>query len=153
MSSMMMTSLHCLWFSIVHFQQQGQSCGLQNIWYFSLCFSQISLMLKVSGIWCSECGEGLCLDCREHHGASKSTRHHVTVPIKEYGKLPIFILNIKEICEKHNEKYQMFCKPHDCPCCWSTRYRTLLRCGGLSTHHNQELVSTLSGNKKDNYMT
>jgi hypothetical protein len=72
---------------------------------------------KVSSIWCSECGEGLCLDCREHHGASKSTRHHVTVPIKEYRKLPVFILKIKEICEKHNEKYQMFCKSHGCPCC------------------------------------
>jgi uncharacterized protein with ParB-like and HNH nuclease domain len=41
----------------------------------------------------------------------------VTVPIKEYRKLPVFILKIKEICEKHNEKYQMFCKSHGCPCC------------------------------------
>jgi hypothetical protein len=41
----------------------------------------------------------------------------VTVSIEEYIKLPILLLDIKEICEKHNEKYQMFCKSHDCPCC------------------------------------
>ena len=80
-----------------------------------VCFTRnISL---VSDIWCSECGEGLCLDCKEHHGVSKSTRHHVPIPIEEYRKLPIFILEVKELCEKHNEKYQMFCKSHDCLCC------------------------------------
>jgi DNA-binding beta-propeller fold protein YncE len=41
----------------------------------------------------------------------------VTVPIKEYIKLPIYILKIKEFCEKHDERYQMFCKSHDSPCC------------------------------------
>jgi len=41
----------------------------------------------------------------------------VTVPIEEYRKLPVFILEIKEFCEKHDDKYQMFCKSHDCPCC------------------------------------
>ena len=81
-----------------------------------VCFTRH--ISKVSNIWCSECGEGLCLDCKEYHGASKLTRRHVTVPIEEYRKLPDFILNIKEICEKHNEKYQMFCKSHDFPCCW-----------------------------------
>ena len=80
-----------------------------------MCFTRH--ISKVSDIWCSECDEGLCLDCKEHHGASNSTIHHVTVPIEEYRKLPIFNLEIKEFCEKHNEKYQMFCKSHDCPCC------------------------------------
>ena len=69
---------------------------------------------NVSNIWCSECGEGLC---KEHHGPSKSSKHHVTVLIEEYRNLPVFILEMKEICEKHNEKYEMFCKSHDCPCC------------------------------------
>jgi hypothetical protein len=41
----------------------------------------------------------------------------VTVPIEEYRKLPVLIREIKEICEKHNEKYQMFCRSHECPCC------------------------------------
>jgi hypothetical protein len=82
-----------------------------------VCFTRY--ISKVSNIWCSECGEGLC---KEHHGSSKSNKHHVTVPIEEYRKLPVFILEMKEICEKHNEKYQMFCK--------------------------SELASTLSGNKR-----
>ena len=77
-----------------------------------VCFTRH--ISKVSNIWCSECGEGLCLSGEQHHRASKSTRHHVTVPIEEYRKLPVFIREIKEICEKHDEKYEMFCKSHDC---------------------------------------
>jgi hypothetical protein len=41
----------------------------------------------------------------------------VTVPIEEYRKLPVFFRQIKEVCEKHDEKYHMFCKSHDCPFC------------------------------------
>jgi hypothetical protein len=37
-------------------------------------------------------------------------------PIEEYRKLPVFILEINEVCEKHDDKYQRFCKSHDCPC-------------------------------------
>ena len=80
-----------------------------------VCFTRH--ISNVSDIWCSECDEGLCLSCEKHHSASKSSRHHVTVPMEEYRKLPVFILEMKEVCEKHNEKYQMFCKSHDCPCC------------------------------------
>jgi len=79
-----------------------------------VCFTRH--ISEVSDIWCSECDEGLCVNCKQHHGASKSNRHHMTVPIKEYIKLPIYILKIKEFCEKHDERYQMFCKSHDCPC-------------------------------------
>ena len=82
---------------------------------YGVCFTRH--ISKVSNIWCSECDEGLCVDCQEHHCASKSTTHHVTVPIEEYRKLPVFILEINEVCEKHDDKYQRFCKSHDCPCC------------------------------------
>ena len=71
----------------------------------------------MSDIWCSECDDGLCLSCKQHYSASKSTRHHVIVPMEEYRKLPVLIREIKEICEEHNETYQMFCKSHDCSCC------------------------------------
>ena len=70
-----------------------------------------------SAIWCSECNQVLCLNCEPYHSASKSTRHQVTVPIEEYRKLPVFFRQIKEVCEKHDEKYHMFCKSHDCPFC------------------------------------
>ena len=80
-----------------------------------VCFTRY--ISKVSDIWCSECNEGLCLSCKQHHNASNSSRQHVTIPIAEYRKVPAFILDIKEFCQKHNEKYQMLCKSHDCPCC------------------------------------
>ena len=80
-----------------------------------VCFTRH--ISKLADIWCSECDEGLCLSCQQHHSASKLSRHHVTVPIGEYRKVSILIREIKEICEKHSETYQMFCKSHDCPCC------------------------------------
>jgi len=81
----------------------------------SVCFTRH--ISEIFDIWCSECDEGLCVNCKQHHGASKSSRHHVTVPIKEYIQLPIDVLKIKEYCEEHDERYQTFCKSHDCPCC------------------------------------
>ncbi|CAG2217288.1 unnamed protein product [Mytilus edulis] len=72
---------------------------------------------KASVVWCSECDEGLCGECREHHGASKSTRNHDTISITEYQKLPTNVLEITQTCQKHKEQYQTFCKKHDCPCC------------------------------------
>ncbi|XP_063399118.1 uncharacterized protein LOC134683731 [Mytilus trossulus] len=72
---------------------------------------------KPSIVWCSECDEGLCEECNEHHGISKGTRNHGTVCITEYKKLPNKVLQLVLSCDKHNEKYQIFCKKHDCPCC------------------------------------
>ncbi|XP_063397743.1 tripartite motif-containing protein 2-like [Mytilus trossulus] len=72
---------------------------------------------KSSVVWCSECAEGLCDECKEHHAASKSSRDHNILPISEYQKLPTNILEITQTCPKHNEKYQIYCKKHDCPCC------------------------------------
>lgn len=38
-------------------------------------------------VWCSECEEGLCTECQEHHSLSKGTRNHKVIPITEYSKL------------------------------------------------------------------
>ena len=72
---------------------------------------------KALVVWCSECDEGLCGECREHHGASQSTRNHDTISITEYQKLPTNVLEITQTCQKHKEHYQTFCEKHDCPCC------------------------------------
>ncbi|XP_063448364.1 transcription intermediary factor 1-beta-like [Mytilus trossulus] len=72
---------------------------------------------KPSVVWCSECDEGLCDECKEHHAASKGSREHSIVPISEYQQLPSNVLEITQSCQKHNEKYVIFCKKHDCPCC------------------------------------
>ncbi|CAC5410388.1 unnamed protein product [Mytilus coruscus] len=72
---------------------------------------------KPSVVWCSECDEGLCDDCKEHHSFSKATRNHEIVLIDEYKKLPANILQIAQFCKKHDEKYDLFCRKHDSPCC------------------------------------
>ncbi|CAG2254824.1 unnamed protein product [Mytilus edulis] len=72
---------------------------------------------KPSVVWCSECDEGLCDDCKEHHSISKASREHDTVPIGDYQNLPTEVLQVAQSCRKHNQKYQIFCKIHDCPCC------------------------------------
>ncbi|XP_063398142.1 uncharacterized protein LOC134683045 [Mytilus trossulus] len=74
-------------------------------------------VFKPAYIWCPDCDEGLCIDCSKHHGISKSTRKHITVPISEYRQLPSYITNIKQTCSAHEEKYQIYCKDHEEACC------------------------------------
>ncbi|XP_063396945.1 uncharacterized protein LOC134681306 [Mytilus trossulus] len=87
---------------------------------------------KPSVVWCSECDEGLCKECQEHHAASKVSRDHSCVQISEYQKLPANILEITHNCPKHNEKYQIFCKKHDSPCCRRCVVESHDQCGGLN---------------------
>ncbi|CAC5395524.1 unnamed protein product [Mytilus coruscus] len=72
---------------------------------------------KSSVVWCTESDEGLCTECQEHHSLSKSSRNHDTIPVTEYQKLPSDVLSISQYCDKHNEKYQIYCNKHECPCC------------------------------------
>ncbi|XP_076076636.1 uncharacterized protein LOC143047465 [Mytilus galloprovincialis] len=72
---------------------------------------------KPSVVWCSECDEGLCEECKKHHAVSKATKSHETVSIAEYKNLPTEVLQISQTCKLHNEKYELFCTKHDCPCC------------------------------------
>ncbi|CAG2232723.1 unnamed protein product [Mytilus edulis] len=74
-------------------------------------------VLTFASIWCSDCDEGLCIDCSKHHGISKATRKHVTIPISEYKTLPTYITNIKQTCSTHDEKYMIYCNEHECACC------------------------------------
>ena len=64
-----------------------------------------------SVVWCSECKEGLCEKCKEHHSVSQGTRHHATLSIDEYQKLTT------GVCKKHKGLYELFCRNHDCLCC------------------------------------
>lgn len=72
---------------------------------------------KSSAVWCSECDEGFCTDCKEYHSLAKATRDHVTITIGEYQKLPSFIVGINPQCDEHREKYQTYCKEHETICC------------------------------------
>ncbi|XP_052086971.1 transcription intermediary factor 1-beta-like [Mytilus californianus] len=87
---------------------------------------------KPSVVWCSECDEGLCEDCTEHHSISKATREHSTVSIDKYKKLPPSILTITQTCKSHNEKFHIYCYKHDCPCCKKCIVETHNECKELS---------------------
>ncbi|CAC5363555.1 unnamed protein product [Mytilus coruscus] len=72
---------------------------------------------KNSVVWCSECDKGLCEECKNHHAVSKASKSHETVFISEYKKLPTEVLQISQNCKLHNEKYELFCRKHESPCC------------------------------------
>ena len=72
---------------------------------------------KHSVVWCSECDEGLCEECETHHAVSKASKSHETVSITENKTLPTEVQQIVQNCKFHIEKYELFCRTHDCPCC------------------------------------
>ena len=72
---------------------------------------------KPSEVWCRECEEGLCTECTEYHSSGKLSRGHTTISIEEYQTLPSYVLEFKEHCNEHHEKYSLYCKEHECPCC------------------------------------
>jgi len=82
-------------------------CGICDIRHIS----------KPSEVWCQDCEEGLCAECIEYHSSVKPSRGHTTIPIEEYQKLPLYVLDIKEHCNEHHEKFKLYCKQHGCPCC------------------------------------
>ncbi|XP_063411394.1 zinc-binding protein A33-like [Mytilus trossulus] len=67
--------------------------------------------------WCAECEVFLCSECQKHHGRSKMSKHHQVMGIHDYQNLPESMLNIKNNCEDHDLKYELFCGFHDCACC------------------------------------
>ncbi|CAC5411761.1 unnamed protein product [Mytilus coruscus] len=70
-----------------------------------------------SVVWCPECNEGLCGDCKEYHSLSKLSRNDIVISVSDYEKLPSDVLQISQACNNHNEQFQMYCKKHDRPCC------------------------------------
>ena len=82
-------------------------CGICDIRHIS----------KPSEVWCPQCEEGLCTECIEHHSLAKPCRNHTTIPIAEYRMFPPCLLEIKEHCDEHHEKFNLYCKEHERPCC------------------------------------
>ena len=72
---------------------------------------------KPSEHWCRECEESLCTECVEYHSSVKLLRGHTTISISEYRQLPSHVLDIKEHCNEHQEKFNLFCKEHERACC------------------------------------
>ena len=84
-------------------------CGMCDIRHIS----------KPSEVWSSDCEEGICTECLEYHSLMKSSRNHTTLPIAKYQKLPWYVLEIKELCDEHHEKFNLYYRErkHECPCC------------------------------------
>ena len=80
-----------------------------------ICVS--SHVYKPAKVWCSECDQVLCVDCTQHHMFSNGTKNHITMPMSDYQKLPSFVLNISQSCQKHDAKFQFYCRKDECPCC------------------------------------
>ncbi|XP_076108066.1 uncharacterized protein LOC143076234 [Mytilus galloprovincialis] len=74
-------------------------------------------VFNVAIVWCADCENFLCKDCEKHHGRSKASKDHQTISQDEYKKLPSFIVGITNRCEKHDQKYDFYCKFHGDPCC------------------------------------
>ncbi|VDI78110.1 Hypothetical predicted protein [Mytilus galloprovincialis] len=68
-------------------------------------------------IWCPECDEAYCTNCKKHHGFSKLSKHHKTIKIEDYFKLPSFLLSTKQQCHDHTSPFELYCKTHNAPCC------------------------------------
>ena len=47
----------------------------------------------------------------------KLSRGHTTISIAEYQKCPSYVLEIKEHCNEHHEKFSLYCEEHECPWC------------------------------------
>ncbi|XP_063414095.1 uncharacterized protein LOC134696307 [Mytilus trossulus] len=74
-------------------------------------------MSKAATIWCSECDEGLCIECHAHHSISKSSKHHEAISIESYNKVPTTITKIVNYCNEHDMKYTNYCPHHEKLCC------------------------------------
>ncbi|XP_052079883.1 uncharacterized protein LOC127718031 [Mytilus californianus] len=72
---------------------------------------------KSAEAYCSQCEEALCIECRDHHKISRSSKSHQTISVEKHQKLPSFIKQIKHYCAKHDCFLEFYCKSHDSLCC------------------------------------
>ncbi|XP_063400048.1 uncharacterized protein LOC134684674 [Mytilus trossulus] len=70
-----------------------------------------------STAWCFECNAGLCGECKELHILNKASKSHGIIPVNEFQKLPVSVLQHEETCKSHGDRYQAFCDKHECSCC------------------------------------
>ncbi|CAG2197231.1 unnamed protein product [Mytilus edulis] len=87
---------------------------------------------KVAEIWCHDCQDYLCSDCRRPHSVSKLSKRHTSVAIDEYRTIPAYIRSIKHVCMEHDEQFDSF-------------YVSLLEETTLNTLHATKLSSTEQG--------
>lgn len=66
---------------------------------------------------CTECEVFLCLECEFHHRKLPLSKLHKVMSTEDYHTLPTFIKKISNQCIYHNQKFELYCSFHGCPCC------------------------------------
>ena len=87
-------------------------------------------------IWCRDCEESLCTECLDHHNLEKPCRAHTPIPIAQYRRLPSYVLEIKENCSEHHERFNLYRKDHECPCCGICMVETHKDCPDVTIIEN-----------------
>jgi hypothetical protein len=66
-----------------------------------------------------------------------------------YRKLPSYVVEIKEHCNEHHEKFSLYCKEHECPCCGICMVETHRDCIDVAILENliKESPSSQSGHQ------
>ncbi|XP_071141910.1 E3 ubiquitin-protein ligase TRIM71-like [Mytilus edulis] len=95
-------------------------------------------ILEPATVWCSECDESICSECKQHHGLCKATRSHRTLPIEDFLKLPAFVREFNLRCEEHDEKLELFCSIHAVPCCLKCVKLKHEKCRDIKPFHATE---------------
>ena len=80
--------------------------------------------------------EGLCTECLDHHNLAKPCPTHTPIPITQYRKLPSYVLEIKENCSEHHERFNLYCKDHECPRCGICMVETHKDCPDITIIEN-----------------
>ena len=82
-------------------------------------------------VWCSECDDFLCSDCLKHHKSSRLFKNHSTMSLEDYSELPAVVQTLNFHCADHDEKFDLFCPVHSCPCCIRCSLTSHKECSGV----------------------
>lgn len=96
---------------------------------------------NIAAEWCSQCEQHLCLDCIAYHSQAKSSKHHQTIPMEDYAKLPPIVKGLKRECAEHDEKMDFYCLTHETLCCFYCIQSTHKQCVG--TEHLSKVVENV----------
>ncbi|XP_063408981.1 uncharacterized protein LOC134692459 [Mytilus trossulus] len=66
-------------------------------------------------VWCTECHNGLCSECKNNHDVSMT--NHSIITVEAYLNLPPFIKSLPLVCKEHNKKLEKYCCDHITPLC------------------------------------
>ena len=75
--------------------------------------------------YCLQCGQYLCLDCRNYHSRVKATRSHDLSGLDNIPKVTSGTSTLESteaiICKEHERKLDFFCKTHKVELCLACR--------------------------------